>query len=199
MVIMLGSAFDRFCLFFRLAILPIVYCIWTAASVVIFFRFLFYFCSFNFSLGVSFHSIQPLCAPLYVRPHIHIWRMNTISSVDGIGHKTGTHRNQVKCTLLPPQNSSGELAPWSYADLIPAGLEPSELNLDTSKYMISCRQVYLWITVRQKGLINRHDVRCNQSIAWWLVGCVFYLVLECTRFWEKPDHVYPFLKIVPGI
>ena len=51
---------------------------------------------------------------------------------------------------MPPQNSSGALAPWSNQDLIPAGLEPSKLNLDTSKYIISRRQVYLWAIVHQK-------------------------------------------------
>ena len=47
-------------------------------------------------------------------------------------------------TLIPP------------TDLIPAGLEPSKLNLDTSKYLISRRQVYL-LSLR-KGLINGYDM-----------------------------------------
>ena len=40
----------------------------------IFFPFFFCFCSFNFSLRVSFHSIQPLCAPGYVRPQLHTYK-----------------------------------------------------------------------------------------------------------------------------
>ena len=38
------------------------------------FSFLVYFCSFSFSLRVSFHSIQPLFAPGYVRPHVRTYK-----------------------------------------------------------------------------------------------------------------------------
>ena len=68
----------------------------------IFFPFFFCFCSFNFSLRVSFHSIQPLCAPGYVRPHNHTYKPCTYHyecctvCVYCVWHRTGTHRDQVK-------------------------------------------------------------------------------------------------------
>ena len=39
--------------------------------------FTVYFCAFNFALLVSFHYIQPWCAPGYVRPHIHTHKQCT--------------------------------------------------------------------------------------------------------------------------
>ena len=88
----------------------------------------------------------------YVRTNHARITTTAVPSVDinSKGHKTGTHRDQVKNTRLPPQNSAGALAPWSYPDLIPPGLDSSKLKLDTSKYIISRRQVYLWVIVPQK-------------------------------------------------
>ena len=45
--------------------------------------------------------------------------------------------------------------------------------------------------------ICRHVSIRTKSIAWWLVRCVFYLVFEFTRFWEKADGVYLFLVNAP--
>ena len=101
---------------------------------------------------VSSHSVQWLCAPGYVRTNHARITTTAVLSVDfnSMGHKTGTHQDQVKKTRLPPQNSYGALAPWSYPDLIPPGLELSKLDLDTSKYIICRREVCLWVIVPQK-------------------------------------------------
>ena len=115
----------------------------------------------------------------YVQTKHVLLRLLYSSPFDGIGHKTGTRGDQVKNTHLLPQNSSRALAPWSYPDLIPAGLEPSKLNLDTSKYICSRRQVYLWIIAPLKRANKRVRHAFDQSMAWWLVGCGFHMVLEC--------------------
>ena len=49
----------------------------------------------------------------------------------------------------------------------------------------------------REGLINGYHSTClwPQSIAWWLVGCVFHLVLEYTCFCANQDRVYPSLVI----
>ena len=79
-------------------------------------------------------------------------------------------------------------------------LEHSKMNSGHVKvYIISRRQVYLWVVVPQKKANKRVRYAFDQAIAWWLVGCVFYLVLECTCFWEKPDRVYLFLVIALSI
>ena len=66
-----------------------------------------YICSSKFSLRVSFHSIQPLCAPAYVGLYIHMYKSCTyhydcciISLWIVMGHKTGTHRDEVKTHTL---------------------------------------------------------------------------------------------------
>ena len=82
--------------------------------------FLVYFCSFTFSLvRVSFHysTIKRTWVRTSTYSYVqtmHVSRLLYPVPVDSIGHKTGALRNQVKSTRLPPQNSSGALAPWSY-------------------------------------------------------------------------------------
>ena len=74
----LGLAFNRFWLFFLLNHWRIVYIVLHCCFGRYFlFSFCVSFCSFNFSLQVSFHSIQPLCAPGYVRPHVHTYKPRT--------------------------------------------------------------------------------------------------------------------------
>ena len=88
----------------------------------------------------------------------------------------------MKNPRLPPQNSSGALAPW----ILPrTGLSHPNWTLDTSKYIICRRQVYLWVVVPRKRANKRIRYAFDQSTAWWLVGCGFYLVLESTCFWEN--------------
>ena len=95
----------------------------------------------------------------YIQPiYARITTTSVQYSVDTIGHKTSTHRDQAKDTRLSPQNSFGALAPWSYPNLIPPGLEPSKLNLDTSKYGICRRQAHLCILSLRKGLFNVYDM-----------------------------------------
>ena len=136
----------------------------TAASIVInFFLLIFvYFCSSNFLLRVSSHWIQPLCTPGHVWPYSYVqtmhvslrllyylcWQLYCVS----VGHKTGTHRDQVKNTRLPPHNS--ELF-RCFGTLILPRPDPSrtwaiQTEHDTSNYLISRRQVYLWVIVSQK-------------------------------------------------
>ena len=47
---------------------------------------------------------------MYVQT-MHVTRLLYLPPLDSIGHETGTRQDQVKNTRLPPQNSSGALAP----------------------------------------------------------------------------------------
>ena len=90
--------------------------------------FLVYFCSFTFSLvRVSFHysTIMRTLVSTSTYPYVQTTHVS-LSGDSSIGHKTGTLRDQVKNTRLPPQNSSGALAlgwhpdptqTWSQPDL----------------------------------------------------------------------------------
>ena len=106
---------------------------------------------------------------------IHVYITATaVLPLDRMGHNTGTHRDQVKNTRLPLQKEAW--APWSYPDLIPGGLEPSRLNLWTRRS--------IWLATGNCAC-GSLSIVClwPQTIASWLVGCVFYLVSEYTRFW----------------
>ena len=158
---MVFNVFFSFC--FLLNHWPIVYIVLHCCFGRYFLCFWFIVALFTFSLvRVSFHLLTIMriwvstSTHYRYKPCTYIWRPLYSLPVDGIGHKTGTRQDQVKITRLLPQNSSGALAPWFYPNLIPAGLEPSKLNLDTSKYIISRRQVYLWVV--RKGLINGYDM-----------------------------------------
>ena len=70
----------------------------------------------------------------------------------------GLSRTLLPCTLFR-----------GFGALIPAGPEPSTMSLDTTRnsiiqyvevpwYIISRRQVHLWVIVRQKRLINGQDM-----------------------------------------
>ena len=156
-------------------IVPVYHCFWLVVllnhwaivHIVLhccFRRYFIFFLVFQFFTRTSFTSLFNHYAHLGKYVHISYWYVQTMHvslqllyslPVDSIGHKTGTRPVQVKNTRLPlhvtePFRMSGALAPWSYPDLIPAGLEPSKLTLDTSKYIISRRQVYLWVNVPQK-------------------------------------------------
>ena len=90
-------------------------------------------------------------------------------------------------TRLPPNNSFG-VGTLILPRTDPPGLEPSKLNLETSKYIISRQEVYLWVIVPQKWANYRVRYVFGQSKAWWLVGCVFHLVLERTRVGVKTNR-----------
>ena len=110
----------------------------------------------------EFHfTIQPLCAPRQVRPDIHTYKPCTqhacctlslfIQVVYGIkqAHAEPSKKHSCHHRTLPGL--------W-HPDTTQSRFEPSKLNLDTSKYTISRRQVYLWIVVPQKRLINGYDM-----------------------------------------
>ena len=86
---------------------------------------LFMLVTFSLVSYEFYFTIQPICAPGSVRPHIHTYfevqtmhvtRLLYPLPVDSIGQKIGTTRDQVKNTRLSPPNSSGALAPWSYPE-----------------------------------------------------------------------------------
>ena len=111
------DGFQLFLVFFLPNHCPIVYIVWHCS----FGRYLSFvfglFLLFHFFTRTSFISLFNHYAHLGKYVHIFIrtnHARNTTavpSPVDSIGHKTGTRRDQVKNTRLPPQNSSGALAP----------------------------------------------------------------------------------------
>ena len=76
---------------------------------------LVYFCSFIFSLvRVSFHYSTVMCtsASTSTYSYVQTTHVSRLLYSLPVGHKTGTRRDQVKNTRLPPHNySSGALAP----------------------------------------------------------------------------------------
>ena len=107
MVITLArGAFNRFWLFVTPSICFVLYLVVYGLGRYFLLVFGLYLL-FKFSLRVSFHSIQPLCAPAYVGLYIHMYKSCTyhydcciISLWIVMGHKTGTHRDQVKTHTL---------------------------------------------------------------------------------------------------
>ena len=141
--------FNRFLFLFLFKHWPIVYLVHCFALLL---RSLFccvfgLFCSFTFSylVRVSFHHLTNMRTGVSTSTYSYVQAMHVslpelyYLPVDSIGHNKGTGRDHLKITRLQPQNSSGAYAPWSYPDLIPAGLELSKLNQDTSWYIIGRR------------------------------------------------------------
>ena len=119
----LCMVFNSFWSFFLLNHWPIVYIVLRCCfGRYIFFCFWFVFALITFShVRVSFHysTIMRTSASTSTYSYVHtthVTRLLYPLPVDSIGHKTGTRRHQVENTRLPPQNSSGALAPWSYPE-----------------------------------------------------------------------------------
>ena len=113
--------FQPFLVIFLLNHWPIVYIVLYLVLLLLLLLFSFFlfglFLLFHFFTRTSFISLFNHYAHLGKYVHIFIrtdhMRITTTVQlpVDSIGHKTGTRRDQVKNTRLPPQNSSGALAP----------------------------------------------------------------------------------------
>ena len=122
------GAFNRFWLFVTPSICFVLYLVVYGLGRYFLLVFGLYFL-FKFSLRVSFHSIQPLCAPAYVGLYIHMYKSCTyhydcciISLWIVMGHKTGTHRDQVKTHTCRHKTLPGIWHPdltqtWSHPDL----------------------------------------------------------------------------------
>ena len=185
MAIYYGWFFNCFSFFFFLNHWPIVYqvhCFALLIRSVSFFGFWFIFALSLFH-SCEFHfTIQPLCTPPQVRPHIHTYKPRTyhydcctISLLIRVvwGIKQAHAETKWKTHAFHHRTLPGLWHP----DPTQSRLEPCKLNLDTSKYIISRRQVYLWVVVPQTRATGTNNKRVryafDQSTAWWLVGCVF--------------------------
>ena len=157
MVIVLG--FNRFWLFFLLDQWP-MFC--TTASVVIFFFFYlllllhFFYYEFHFTL---FNHYAHLGTYVHIYSYVQTMKRITTTAVLSllivrvcIWHKTGTHRDQVKNTRLPPQNSFGALwhpdptQTWSQSDL-----SHSNWTWTRRSMKLAAGRVHLWASPSENG------------------------------------------------
>ena len=123
-------------------------------------------------------------------------------SLDRIGHTTGTHRDQVKTHACNYRKGFGNLILPGPDSSRTWAIQTEPGHPHRSIWLAAGNCACGSLSIRE-GLINGYHSICLwlRSIAWWLVGCAFYLVLECTCFCAKQDRVYRFWLLpycIPG-